>query len=321
MHLSADAFALLRTAMRARPTTLDELTALSEHEAEQTVAIVGELRTFGCLLADDAGALTYPPPEVAVGAQLVAHLQEQRDRVESELATSIAFVTALQTLTRDFEVGAGTGSPSGLAVELIHGPMAPRDASFRLQTRRGPVPTCAVLPDPTHLEGPDTDQLEPFLAMMRSKSTPDRVLVGPHDGADEQVRRRLELFSSAGALFRTREHLPGWFAVDGDDTVVLPCDWGVVWPTSVMLVTDRSLAALAQQLFDLLWVGAQPVFDHDPSWRPLVRLMASGMTTEAAARSPGISSRTARRRLEAAMRHHGARTTFELGVAVGRADG
>lgn len=319
MVLSTAALETLRQALRARPGTVPELRELVPLSEEEFTAALADLTAAGCLRIEGRQRLTYVAPTQAVGDLVRQRIAEQQHQVNTVLDQTMNDLQDLQLLARDWAIG---GTPSEvLPAIFVHGPMAGRDAAHLLFERRGPVHSRAVLPDVRALEKPPPEMLEPFLAMLRQKPEPDRILLGPFDGADAELRETLGLLRESGTEFRTHPHLPSWFAVDADDTVLLPSDWGTHWPTSVLIVTDPGIAGMVRSHFEVLWDQAHPVFDQDPSWAPLLRLMAAGATTEAAARTLGISARTARRRISDAMRHHGARTLYDLGVAEGRARG
>lgn len=319
MLLTTAALETLRQALRARPSTVPELRELVSLSDEDFSAALGELATAGCLTTDRQQRLSYVAPTQAIGDLMRERIAEQQHQVQAVLDQTVSDLQDLQSLARDWAIG---GTPSEvLPAVFVHGPMAGRDAAHLLFERRGPVHSLAVLPDVRALEKPPPQMLEPFLDMLRAKPEADRILLGPYDGADADFRETLAMFRDAGTEFRTHPHLPSWFAVDADNTVLLPSDWGTQWPTNVLIVTDPGIAGLARSQFESLWAQAQPVFDQDPTWAPLLRLMAAGATTEAAARTLGISARTARRRINDAMRHYGAQTLYDLGVAVGRTQG
>ncbi len=153
---------------------------------------------------------------------------------------------------------------------------------------------------------------------MAAKQGHDRILLTTEGARRPSAQEALEVYREAGVEFRMLPSLPGWFGVEDDDVVVLPLEWGQTWPTSVVAVQHPALAGLARTLFDLLWVTAEPLHTEDRSWAPLLRLMERGATVEAASRALGVTDRTGRRRIAAAMAHYGTDTLFALGIAFGR---
>lgn len=315
MLLTPDALDVLHRALRARPATVEGLRDLVELDGDAFEAALDVLAQSGCLKVDQDGSLSCTPPTMSVGSLLMAEIERQRSESDANHRARLEDIRVLQSLARDWAVGAAPGAV--VSAELIHGPMAARDAAELLFNRRGPVSSLAVLPDVSSLERPPPEFLDGFVSMLQQKPEVDRILLGSFDGADADLSETLAVFRAAGTEFRTHPRLPSWFAVDADDTVLFPYAWGETWPTSVLIVSNPAIAGAARSLFERLWRQAQAVFDDDPSWMPLLRLMAAGATTEGAARSLGLSPRTARRRLQAAMQRHGATTLFDLGVAVG----
>lgn len=312
--LSDDDRALLKVTLRARPAVLAEWQELARANLTAPGPAMENLLAHGFVTVDAEGTLTFADPAEILQGQLRADLRLQQAQLSTATERLLATARDLTGFLDDSTIG---GRSSGtLDLEFVHGPEAPRDASTRLVHRRGPVTSCAVLPDASRLEAPPPEFLDQFIAMMRSKPVPDRVLLGPHEQGEEQLSAPLSALQQAGAQFRIRADLPSWFAVDADDYVALPVAWGDPWPTSVVLLRHPGLAGAMRHLFELLWTSAPPRGQDDPSWLPLVQLLATGATTSQAASTLGISERTARRRVDEAMRHHRARTMFELGVAV-----
>ena len=106
-------------------------------------------------------------------------------------------------------------------------------------------------------------------------------------------------------------------AITDHDTVGLPLRWGESWPTSVMAIQSPALAEVLTWVYERVWAEAVPVVDDEHPWQSLLELMRRGMTMEGAAHALGLSPRTARRRVAAAMDHFDVSSLFALGVAWG----
>src|SRR5690606_27268151 len=91
--------------------------------------------------------------------------------------------------------------------------------------------------------------------------------------------------------------------------------WGDPWPTSVFATNDPAVVTLIRWLYDRLWAEATPVISETREWDPLLALMSRGATLEAAAHAVGISARTGRRRINAALEHFRVDGLFALGAA------
>ncbi len=105
-----------------------------------------------------------------------------------------------------------------------------------------------------------------------------------------------------------------WFVLH-DDTLALPTSSDQDTFERVLLVTAPPIARLAAHYFDTVWQHSQPFPSPENDWRALLPLLAGGVTIESAARTLGISERTARRRVALAMDHYGVDGLFALGMA------
>lgn len=317
--LDDDERSLLRAVLRARPGDAAALRALADSVAGAGAgsgadALAGLERQGFLRTTGDRVEIT--SPDAVLGEQLSAHLDRLHRDVDDLRARAAGIVADLQDFAVDATLG---GSARGtLALELFHGPEAPRDASVALAQRRGPVASRAVLPDASRLQAPPPEFLAEFTEMMRAQTEPDRVLLGPLDLQDTDLVATLDVVRQAGAQLRVAADLPGWFAVDADDHVALPVEWGDPWPSSVVVLRHPGVAGALRHLFETLWAAAPPLGHDDSSWEPLVGVLLTGASLAEAADFLGISERTARRRLDLAMRHHRARSLFQLGAAVAR---
>lgn len=314
--MTDDEKSLLRAVLRARPGTRAELEDLAASVVREPEPVIAGLVRRGFLTLSETGAVMTIAPTSVAELRLADALGQMRRDLATLTGEAMAAFEDLDGLLEASRVGGA--DRGGLEVEFVHGPEAPRDASVRLTQRRGPVTSCAVLPDARRLQAPPPEFLAAFVAMMRAKSAPDRVLLGRLSGHDDDLTSTMSTVRSAGAELRVSASLPSWFAVDADDYVALPLSWGESWPSTVMLVRHPAVAGAMRQLFESLWVSAPPFGVGAPSWLPLVQLLETGATLAQAADLLGISERTARRRLTEAMTHHRARTLFQLGAAVAR---
>lgn len=301
-----------------RPETVDDLVevaALGDMPRHLVEAGLANLVEAG-MVTTHGGRLEPAPAEVAAStlAGAIAADRAAADQRADEILG--ALFERLPRLIRDQELG--RSEEGWLRLHVAHGPDAPRDVSLQIGRDRGPVPVSAVLPDVTRLIIPPPEFQEPFLAGMAAKQGHDRILLTTEGSRLPSAQEALEVYREAGVEFRMLPSLPSWFGVEDDDVVVVPLEWGQTWPTSVVAMQHPALAGLARTLFDMLWVAAEPLHTEDRSWAPLLRLMEQGATVEAASRALGVTDRTGRRRIAAAMEHYGTSTLFELGIAFGR---
>lgn len=298
-----------------RPRDVGELVELSGRPAEEVERGLATLGTAGLV---HRGETRYeaPPPETAMTTVLesmfAAHLAAQ----QHAQARVLTLLGRLPELVR--HRGLGMTGEEWLRVEVAHGKDAPREIRRQLDARRAPNPARSSLPDASHLVIPPPEFQEAFLAQLTAQPRPDRVLLTPEGAQHPASREAIDLYGSAGIEFRMRPTLPSWFAVEDSGIVVLPLRWGDTWPSSVIAIEHAGLAGLVGALFDVLWQSAQALHSTDRSWGPLLRLMSQGATLDSAARALGVTARTGRRRVAAAMEHYGTETLFELGIAYGR---
>jgi sugar-specific transcriptional regulator TrmB/DNA-binding CsgD family transcriptional regulator len=125
-----------------------------------------------------------------------------------------------------------------------------------------------------------------------------------------------------GAQVRTAPALPNRLLIVDRATAVVPVDPDTPGQGAVLITTPGIVAALAE-LFDQAWAKAVPFEDgqgHDAATglssaeSELLRLLATGLTDEAAAKRLGVSVRTIKRRMEDLMRRLEAGSRFEAGA-------
>jgi DNA-binding CsgD family transcriptional regulator/sugar-specific transcriptional regulator TrmB len=130
-----------------------------------------------------------------------------------------------------------------------------------------------------------------------------------------------QFLTAGGAEFRTSPVLPPRMILVDRRTGLLPIDPEATGKGAVEL-TGPGLVAAMCSLFEQVWnigtpLGAAARTDRDglvPQERALLRLLAGGLTDEAAATRLNISHRTARRLMAALMERLGARSRFEAGL-------
>lgn len=302
---------VLPTALRARPRTVAELATLARLGLEETTVEVARLVAEGVLVLED-GVLGYPSTIDRAAEAISATADRLRQDILQLTGSLDAIAGELPSLGRDWSIG--EFHDLALSSRIIHGERAAEDLWRSLsadQPREAPV--CVVFPD-----------MSPFLvrdperARLFAEATAGRAAVRALLPLQIREKRFEPVLQTYPAIrIRTRDHLSGWFWVDGD-FVTIPLDPDSTWPSSVRLLKDRALAATFRAHFDLLWESAQDVVPTGHEWDPLLDLMMRGRTLESASRLLGIHPRTGRRRAAAAMEHFGVDTLFALGVAWGR---
>ncbi|MCM6763403.1 hypothetical protein NB037_13330 [Rathayibacter sp. ZW T2_19] len=300
---------LLAALHRGRPGTLAEAAELTHLDPSEVAAGAERLRGRG-LLAGEGELLSYVPPAEWAGSRIAQHTEAARRATRESTDGIEGIVAELQGLLGAWSVGEVSGDL--VPTLLRHGPHASEDLWFDL-VRRDSGTLIAVLPDVERFLDPPTERA---LRFGRALAAKDRVrVIIPSEGIrDPRVLARIEAYQQAGVEYRLLETPPSWFWVDGEYLAV-PFEWGETRPTSVLGLRHPALAGLVGSYFEELWRQAVPVDAVEEHWTPLLRLMRTGITLETASYRLGINPRTGRRRVAAAMEHHGVSTLFALGAA------
>ncbi|WP_327088501.1 LuxR C-terminal-related transcriptional regulator [Nonomuraea sp. NBC_01738] len=130
-----------------------------------------------------------------------------------------------------------------------------------------------------------------------------------------------EWLSENGAHVRTVPTLPIRMLVYDRSIAFLPLDTGNTRVGAVQ-VSDSGTVTAVLALFDQIWnvatpIGTPLIKDQEgllPQERQLLKLLAEGLTDEAAGHHLGLSQRTVRRMMAGIMERLGARSRFEAGL-------
>jgi DNA-binding CsgD family transcriptional regulator/sugar-specific transcriptional regulator TrmB len=130
-----------------------------------------------------------------------------------------------------------------------------------------------------------------------------------------------EWLSDTGAQVRTVPTLPIRMLVYDRTIAFLPLDTSNTRAGAVQ-VSDSGTVTAVLALFDQIWnvatpIGTPLIKDQEgllPQERQLLKLLAEGLTDEAAGHHLGLSQRTARRMMAGIMERLGARSRFEAGL-------
>lgn len=147
----------------------------------------------------------------------------------------------------------------------------------------------------------------------------------------DAIRHDARLFSSArelstaGALIRTTSAWMPSMVISSRQLAILVAD-STDLSTGLTTIEEPAIIAILTGIFDHAWNAAIPIASsrrpesHDPihglpeAERNLLKLLAAGLTDEAAARQLGLSLRTTRRRIAALMSHLAASSRFQAGA-------
>ncbi len=311
-----DERALLSTALRARPATVAELADLCRLSPRRVRELLDGLDREG-LLHREGDDIHYHHPHRQLTERIARIAARAEAGIHADLAELRGLLGELPDLVDDWSLGARVDDHS-LQVEVLHG-LAAGNELWRRQLRRGvPSVARAVLPDLQYFVVPTPENQESQARFLQSMAVPARTasaVISTADARHPSIQHQLQRFRDAGMEFRMHPRPPSWFWVHDDRVVAIPLTWGDAWPSSVMAIHSKPIAAILTDAFERLWYESVPALHAEYSWDPLLRLMRSGATLDAASRALGIASRTGRRRIAAAMKHYGTRTLFGLGAA------
>lgn len=125
--------------------------------------------------------------------------------------------------------------------------------------------------------------------------------------------------TEAGGQVRTAPVLPPRFLVFDREVAVVPIDPANT-RRGALCTREPAVVATLCALFFQVWEGAVPLGTRQTtgeistSEKQLLKLLASGLTDEAAAKRLGVSLRTVRRQMSSLMERLNARSRFEAGL-------
>lgn len=315
---SSDNERAVHVALRLRPSDERDFAELAGIDTAEATKVLRRMQAEGLLWVDDLGRLTYPSP-----AETTALLVRQR--LGHHLARTHALMVQLMPLTDALPanlriVGGEEFTDDAFEVEVFSGGQKASIEALSRITEHGlddstEADLTGLLPyvDTAWLES--EDRLQHWEILMAG-SERSRVLMPPPP--ESMPLSLLEPHMSLGMHFRTVPNPPSWmWAERHSGQVALPLTWGSRNPTTIVVLRHPAVTAMATALFEALWDRSSPI-RPDPessSWNSLLRFMRAGLTLEESSQRLGITSRTARRRLDEGMRHYGVETIFGLGAA------
>ncbi len=315
-HLPADSstrppLELLMLALRARPETVAELAAITRDDPALLRERLAEL-TEDDLLTLDGDAIGYRPPAEAITALGIRMLADAERDLGAYLSRVGALMRALPSLVASDALGAS--DRSDLAGEIFHGPAAAHELWRRLVLQQSERRSACMFPHAEYLLRADTELSDMWRAAIDTSDIQVRAIVSIDDMVRPESRAMLELASASGVEFRAMRRPPSWFWLT-DEAVGLPLQWGDPWPTSAIAIRHEAVVSLMHGLHEMWWTRAATLQSRAHPWDAMLTLMADGATLETAAHASGVSSRTGRRRIEAAMDHYGVDGAVALGAA------
>lgn len=301
-------FDLLAMGLRAQESTVAGIAALAMRPEDEIRERLTALAEAGYVSLDGDHVVWMPPVE-AVTADVRRRATELVEQLTSLVGQLTSTAERAPGLARAQQWSEGT-----VVAELFHGESAVTDLWHHLIKRTPLRRTDVMLPDAAPLAAPDPEMQRVWHQVIGEPGNRARVLASVHDIGSPGLADRLAQELAAGLQVRMRADLPSWFWVADGEVIALPLVWGERWPTSVMAVRNPAMAGIATWLFEQLWTGGVDPLTDTASWDPLIRIMSTGSTLEAAAHALGISDRTGRRRIAEAMDHYGVSSPLALGA-------
>jgi len=304
---------LLDLLLRERPFDVGAFVVRSGLDHRRALASLERLADAGSLSLQDDVILLNPPVHAAAIA-IERMLQSERAQAQARSDQLATIVDALAHRTSSWNFGEAVAQDR-LSLQSAHGPHAAEDLWFAVQASRvgsgGRVR--AVLTDLDRYRASSPERSAAFAKAMSTYTSVQAII--PAMPLDDQLAGMVRAFGDYGVEFRMLPDPPSWFWVDDLDVTGVPLVWGETAPQSVLAVASPVIAGMAKACFAELWQQASPVEKDPGGYGQLLHRMRRGMTLDAASRSLGITPRTGRRRIAAAMERYGVVTLFALGVA------
>jgi len=305
--------ALLDLLLRERLFDVDAVVTHSGLDRHAACAGLQRLADEGSLSLQD-GVILLNPPAHAAAIAIERVLQAERVQAQARSDTLAGIVDSLARRSSSWSFGEAVAQDR-LSLQSAHGPHAAEDLWFAVQASRvGPGGRVrAVLTDLDRYRTSSPERSRMFAKAMSSYSSVQALI--PAMPLDDRLTAMVHAFRDSGVEFRMLPDPPSWFWVDDRDVTGMPLVWGETAPQSVVAVASPVIAGIARAYFAELWQQASPVESASGGYGQLLHRMRRGMTLDAASRSLGITPRTGRRRIAAAMERYGVVTLFALGAA------
>lgn len=308
-----DDLSVLAAALRRHAGSVGEVAEAAHIDESAAADSVARLEQMG-LVRVVHDVVTYRRPELTVAEAIARSLEETSRSLADATARSREFLRSLPELVQAWDAGETTDS--SLTITTLEGPWALADMWRLITAKTSPRSALICLPDTEILRDAGLEYEETLWAA-RARDEEIRVVLSVSDTHRPLNVDRMRGELAEGTQIRMHPYPPSHFWVTDHAVVTLPLEWGDTQPTRVMSVRSPALASAFTWIFDRVWDEAHPVMRDQETWEPMVQLLVTGMTVESAARHLGLTARTGRRRVEAAMRHYGVIGQCALGAAWG----
>jgi len=271
------------------------------------------------LAAVDGDEFRLRPPDAAV-AQALGDVAERMRRDLAGLAGLVAASGPLAAAWREsFENDA-----VDYTIDRIHDDGVAWFSWWSYIVERRGGAACAIVSNLDALAIMETAApglLDRTLGMLGRGEVALRLIVAPEArmGAAAAIMHRL---AQAGAGVRVADS-GRWFAVASDEVALVPATWGRDRDVAALLVREPSIVAGLTDLFRLRWQTASPWGGarFAAAADPVIEALCEGRTDGDVADRFGMSVRSVRRRVAAALAETGSTSRMELGYRLAASRG
>lgn len=308
--------AAFQRAARARIGSVAELAESLGVDETAARGLVADWERAGLAAVAD-GSLRLRDPAAAVGLYLDEWLSRQR-RDLAGLRQLVASAGTLSAVWREsFENDA-----TGYTIDRIDEDGRAWFAWWSYLAERPGGRAFAILSNLEALALMDSaapGHLGRLLGMLERGETALSLLV-PAEAREGEAATIMQRLAVAGAAVRVGD-TTGWFAVGAGTAALVPAVWGKDRGVAALLVREPSIVAALEELFRLRWRDASRWEDDRPRavTDQAIAELCRGRTDDEVARLLGISVRSVRRRVAAALAETGASSRMELGYLLGSA--
>jgi len=307
-----DAF---RRSAQARSSTLAELRELLGLDETAARDVLADWARAG-LAVIDGDEFRLRAPDAAV-AQYLGDLAERMRRDLGGLAQLVASSGRLATAWRE----SFAHDAVDYTIDRIHDDGAAWFSWWSYLVEREGGESFAIVSNLDALAIMETAApglLDRTIGMLERGEMSLSLLVAPEAraGAAADVMDRL---ATAGAGVRIAD-ASRWFAVASGEVALVPAQWGRDRDVAALLVREPSIVAALADLFRLRWRSAAPwAGARSAAADPVIAALCEGRTDGDVADRFGISVRSVRRRVAAALAETGSASRMELGRRLGEA--
>lgn len=308
--------AVYRAMIRGLRWSIDELVEETGLSKSVVQAGLDELASFSLIRpsGEEPGAIVVVKPSVALAELITARQREIFGRQQKLAECRVAMSDIIAEFEQEH-----SGSGEGGSIEYLRGMDSVRvyleEISKQIETE-----VLALIPKAS-LTAESMAASQALDARIAERGVSIRTIYLDSVRNHTATRRYAAWLNECGGEVRTHPVLPMRIILVDRKIAVLPID-PEDSAKGALVLRERSAVAALLALFTQIWEAARPLGtaelpdDHGlvPQERELLRLLAQGMTDEAASKQLAISVRSVRRLMSDIMDRLNARSRFEAGL-------